>query len=192
MFHAETGADDVDVAHPAQILSLKIDDERGNLDACIVDQDVVATERGDGGCDSLFPLRVVGDVQVHIAGLGACFCKTAGGFLAEIGENVADHHGRAGIGKRLCDRSADASRAASDQSLAACQTFFTHRMLLPLRFYRCDAPLPAEPRGCARRRACCSLSAEKKLSADRNERRWCAACYCLPVRTLFRLQCLET
>ena len=47
-------------------------------------------------------------------------------------------------------------------------------------------------RGCARRRACCSLSAEKKLSADRNERRWCAACYCLPVRSLFWLQCLET
>src|SRR6202043_1632179 len=57
VFHAETGADDVDVAHPAQILSLKIDDERGNLDASIVDQDVVATERGDGGCESLFPLR---------------------------------------------------------------------------------------------------------------------------------------
>jgi len=37
MFHAETGADDVDVAHPAQILSLEIDDERGNLDACVVD-----------------------------------------------------------------------------------------------------------------------------------------------------------
>jgi len=55
MFHAETGPDDVDVAHPAKILSLEIDDERGNLDACIVDQDVVATERGDGGCDSLFP-----------------------------------------------------------------------------------------------------------------------------------------
>jgi len=131
MFHAETGADDVDVAHPAQILSLEIDDERGNLDACIVDQDVVATQRGDGGCDSLLPLRVVGDVQFHKASLGACFCKTAGGFLAKIGENVADHHGSAGIRKRLCDRSADAPRAASDQSLAACQTFFTHRALLP-------------------------------------------------------------
>src|SRR5205085_6983341 len=86
------------------------------------------------GCDSLFPLRVVGDIQRHKAGLGACFCKTAGGFLAEIGENVADHHGSAGIRKGLCDRSADASRAASDQSLAACQTFFTHRILLPLLF----------------------------------------------------------
>src|SRR6202790_3265676 len=27
MFHAETGSDDIDVTHPAQILSLKIDDE---------------------------------------------------------------------------------------------------------------------------------------------------------------------
>src|SRR6202171_5081409 len=103
MFHAETGADDVDVAHPAQILRPEIDDERGNLNACIVDQDIVATERGDGGCDRLLPLRVVGDVQFHKASLGACFCKTAGGFLAEIGENVADHHGSAGIRKRLCD-----------------------------------------------------------------------------------------
>src|SRR5258708_20264500 len=83
MFHAETGADDVDVAHPAQILSLEIDDERGNLDACIVDQDVVATEHGDGGGDSLFPLRVVGHVQFHKASLGTCFCKTPGGFLSE-------------------------------------------------------------------------------------------------------------
>src|SRR6202035_4998475 len=32
---------------------LEIDDERGDLDACIVDQDVVATQRGDGGCDRL-------------------------------------------------------------------------------------------------------------------------------------------
>ena len=132
VFHAETGADDVDVAHPAQILGLEIDDERGDLDACIVDQYVVATERGDGGCDSLFPLRVVGDVQFYEAGLGACFCKTAGGFLAEIGENIADHHSSAGVRKRLCDRSADASRAASDQSLAARQSFFAHRVLLPL------------------------------------------------------------
>ena len=44
MLHAETGADDVDVAHPAQILGLEIDDERGNLDACIVDEDVVSRQ----------------------------------------------------------------------------------------------------------------------------------------------------
>src|SRR4249920_2559645 len=62
----------------SHILSLEIDDERGDLDAGIVDQDVVAAERGDGGCNRLFPLRVVGDVQFHEAGLGACFCKTAG------------------------------------------------------------------------------------------------------------------
>jgi len=71
-------------------------------------------------------------VQFHKTGLAACSCKAAGGFLAEIDENVADHHGSAGIRKRLGDRGADASRAASDQSLAACQNFFTHPMLLPL------------------------------------------------------------
>jgi hypothetical protein len=116
----------------SHIFGLEIDDERGNLDACIVDQDVVATERGDGGCDSLFPLRIVDNIQFHKAGPGASFCKAAGGLLAEIGVNVAQHHGSAGLRKRRCDRSADASRAASDQSLAACQTFLTHRMLLPL------------------------------------------------------------
>lgn len=40
------------------------------------------------GSDSLFPLRVVGDVQFDKAGLCACFCKPSGSFLAEIGENV--------------------------------------------------------------------------------------------------------
>jgi hypothetical protein len=97
-----------------------------------VDQDVVAAERGDGGCDSFFPLRVVGNIQFHKASLGACLCKAAGGFLAKVGENIADHHRSAGLRKRLCDRSADASRAAGDQSLAACQTFLTHFVLLPL------------------------------------------------------------
>ena len=132
MLHAKTGADNVDIAHPAQVFCLDVDHERGDLDTCIVDQDVVATERGDGGCDSLFPLRVVGDVQLDKAGLGPCLGQTAGGLPAQIGENVADHHRRAGVRKRACDRGADASRAAGDQSLAACQTLFTHRMLLPL------------------------------------------------------------
>jgi hypothetical protein len=109
----------------------RFDDKRGNLDACIVNQDVVAAKRGDSGCDSLFPLRVVGDVQFHKASLGACFGKTAGSLPAEIDENVADHHGSAGVRKRLCDRSTDTSRAASDQSLATCETFFTHRVFLP-------------------------------------------------------------
>src|SRR5712672_1148980 len=105
--------------------------------------------------DSLFPLRVVGNVQFHKASLGACFCKTAGGFLAEIGENVADHHGSAGIRKRLCDRSADASRAASDQSLAACQILFTHRMLLPLWFIVVTRRCLPRGEAAARGKACC-------------------------------------
>jgi hypothetical protein len=78
-----------------------------------------------------FPLRVVGDVQVYEAGFWRLFPQGGRGLLAEIGKNVADHHGSAGFRKRRCDRSADASRAASDQSLAACQSVFTHRMLLP-------------------------------------------------------------
>jgi hypothetical protein len=74
---------------------------------------------------------VVGDVQFDKASLDPCFCKAAGSLPAEIDENVADHHGSAGVRERFCDRSTDPSRAASDQSLAARQTSFTHRVFLP-------------------------------------------------------------
>jgi len=41
----------------------------------IVDQDVVATERGDGGLRQPFPLRVVGNVQFHKASLWRLFLQ---------------------------------------------------------------------------------------------------------------------
>src|SRR6201999_3486871 len=60
---AEADADNVDVAHATQVLGLHIDQQRGDLDARVIDQDVVATERGNGGRDRLFPLRVVRHVE---------------------------------------------------------------------------------------------------------------------------------
>ena len=71
VLHAERGADDVDVAHPARVLGLDLADQRGDLDAGIVDQDVEAAERLDGRGDGLLPLRVVGDVQLDEAGFDA-------------------------------------------------------------------------------------------------------------------------
>src|SRR5262249_6906927 len=68
------------------------------------------------------------------------------------------------------NRRADASRAASDQGLAACQTLFTHRILLPLWFAfvlarRC-------PRSAARRTLLVVGPLSRTLPAERDERRW--------------------
>ena len=47
-FMPERGADDVDLEHAAQVGRVEVDDERGDLDAGVVDQDVEAAELGDG------------------------------------------------------------------------------------------------------------------------------------------------
>ena len=56
----------------------------------------------------------------------------AGGVLAEVVQDVADHHRGAGLRQRLRDRRADAARAAGDQGCCARQTLPLMRFLLPV------------------------------------------------------------
>ena len=121
VFHAEPDAENVDVAHLADVGGLEIDDERGDLDARVVDENVEAAELGDRGLDRRGPLLVVGDVEIHEIALGARLRQSCGRLPAALLENVGDHDRRAGIGERRRDSGADAARASRHQGAAARQ-----------------------------------------------------------------------
>ena len=102
----------------------------GDLDAGVVDQDVEAAEFVDSRFDRGLPARVVGDVEFdgsHFAVIAERFR----GLRALILLDIADHHGRAGLGQTFGDRRADPLRAAGDQRLAAGQIELTHPRFLP-------------------------------------------------------------
>ncbi len=130
MLHAEHGADDVDIAHPPRVLGLDLADQRGDLDAGIVDQDVVAAECRDRRGHGLFPLRVVGDVKLDEAGFHPGLGDLAGGGLAGILENIADHDRGAGLRQRLRDGRANPPGAPGDQGFPAFKALPTHDALL--------------------------------------------------------------
>ncbi|MGY4423947.1 hypothetical protein ACVWY2_006396 [Bradyrhizobium sp. JR6.1] len=132
VLHAEHGADDVDVAHAARVLGLDLGDQRGDLDAGIVDQDVVAAQRFDRCGDGPLPLRVVGDVELDEAGFHPGLGDLGGAGLAGVVEDVADHDRGTGPRQRLRDCCANPPGAAGDQGFPAFKALRTHDVILPL------------------------------------------------------------
>ena len=126
MLHAERRADDIDVPHAAQILGFDIDDQRGDLDAGVVDEDVEAAQFGDRRRHRGLPARVVGDVEGHEGGLGAAGRDRLRGLPANVRQHVADHHRRASPGKRRRHPGAEAARAAGHQGLPAGEVECAH------------------------------------------------------------------
>ena len=63
VLHAERRAHHIDLAHAREVRGLDVDHERGDLDAGVVDENVVAAELADGLRDRLFPARFVRDVE---------------------------------------------------------------------------------------------------------------------------------
>jgi len=94
--------------HPTQISAFEIDDERGDLDACIVDHDNrLGPDAWRWWLDSLFPLRVIGDVQLHEASLGALFLQDGLRFPCRDRREYRRSSQTRRLRQRLCDRSAD-------------------------------------------------------------------------------------
>ncbi|MEY9730679.1 hypothetical protein ABIA07_006580 [Bradyrhizobium yuanmingense] len=127
VLHAEHGADDVDVAHPPGILGPDLADQRRDLDAGIVDEDVVAAEGGDRRSSRFLPLHIVGDIEMHEAGLHSEPGDLAGAILADVIENVADHDRRTGARQCFCNSRSYPAGSAGDQGFAAIKTLLTHR-----------------------------------------------------------------
>ena len=96
---AESGAEDVDLQHRADVLRVHLDDQAGDLDAGVVDQDVEPAEVGGGGGGGVLPARLVGDVEVHEA--VALALERVGHLLAEVVLQVRDDDAGAGSGERL-------------------------------------------------------------------------------------------
>ena len=92
MFGSERCSEDVDLTHTADVVRIEVDHQRGNLDACVVDEDVEAAESLRGGGDCLFPVGVVGDVQLYEAGFDSARTNSLCGGTTLVFENVADHH----------------------------------------------------------------------------------------------------
>ena len=126
MLHAEGRADDIDVPHATQILRLDVDDQRRDLDPCIVHEDVEAAQLGDRRRNRGLPARLVGDVEGHEGGLGAAGRDRLGGFPTNVSQHVANHHGRACLGEGRRHPRAEAASAASHQRLSAGQVEFAH------------------------------------------------------------------
>jgi hypothetical protein len=130
VLHAEHGANDIDVAHPPRVLGLDLGNQRRDLDAGIVDQNVVAAEGCDGLGNRLLPLSVVGDVELDEARRDVFLrdggCAGAAGLLQDVG----DHDRGAGSRQRLRDGRADPSGTAGDQGFPACKALPTHDALL--------------------------------------------------------------
>jgi len=130
VLHAEHGANDIDVAHPPRVLGLDLGDQRRDLDAGIVDQNVVAAEGCDGLGNRPLPLSVVGDVELDEA-RGDVFLRDSGcAGTAGLFQDVGDHDRGAGSRQRLRDGRADSSSTAGDQGVPACKALPTHDALL--------------------------------------------------------------
>ena len=76
------------------VLGLDLGDQRGDLDAGIVDQDVVAAEGFDRRGNGPLPLRIVGDVELDEAALHAVLGDLGSAAPAGVIEDVADHDRR--------------------------------------------------------------------------------------------------
>ena len=133
MLHAEQRADDIHVDHAAQTDDVDVGNQRRNLDTRIVDQDIKAADLLDHGGHCFLPLRFIGDIEMHEAGLGAFRGQTRGGFATEIIQDIADDHGRAGLCQRRCDGGAYGAGAAGHESMAARQAeLVSHSDSLPI------------------------------------------------------------
>jgi hypothetical protein len=107
-----------------------IDDERGSQDAGVVDQDVQPAEFGDRRRDCGFPVRFVGDVELHESSCGAGLCDGVCCRLALGLQDVADHHRRSRVRQGLGCRGTDSARAPGDQCLASGEFEAIHAICL--------------------------------------------------------------
>ena len=109
---AERGAEQVDLELLAHLGRVEVDDQAGDLDACVVDDDVEPAGALDGGRDGSLPARVVGDVEMD---RGVTVSERLGDLAGELVLDVGDDDGGARGGERLGHALAEALGATGHQ-----------------------------------------------------------------------------
>ena len=111
---AQENALAVDVHNPVPLLAAGVFQLAPVADAGVVDQDIQLAVAVHCGLHCRFPLRLAGDVQVHVGGLAAQFANLGLHLLAQVVENVAEDHAGALGGEHAGLAGALAPGAAAD------------------------------------------------------------------------------
>ena len=143
VLQAEAGANDIDVAHAAQIGRLDVDHQRCDFDPGVIDEDVEAAEFCDRCRDRLLPapfFRHVERAKPALAPVAAIDFAVAWPASARISPIITAAPARRGFRHAL----AKTTRAAGHQRLATRQIELTHGV--SSKFLRNSA---ADPKGAA-------------------------------------------
>ena len=116
----------IDVDHPAPLRRVGVDGGAEQHHTGVVDQDVEASELGDGALDGTLGLRLFGKVGLEHERGGAGGADSPGQVIESVPAAGSDGHRGAVPGQRERRRLADPARRAGDQRHGARETLVAH------------------------------------------------------------------